>query len=134
MAPIMAEIAEWERRRDTEGSDAPETVEQRVKIEEMMRAFGGHAAQVIAEAERDRWVRQMKAMSDAIRVQGQQLPYRTAPRLYRQRELMRVFTATLPPLKKFIIGIDPSTVSVDMELKEINPLFAPDAFVESDEE
>lgn len=120
--PVLAEIDTWQRLKDERGLEAPETIAQRVKIEQMLVTSGGQVAQIIAEAERDQWVRLMEARAEASRLRAQLISYRAAPRLYRQRETMIVYSNTLPGLRKYILGIDPSRVSFDFELTELNPL------------
>jgi membrane protease subunit HflK len=120
--PILAEIDQWQRLKDELGLEAPETVAQQVEIEQMLVDSGGQVAQIIAEAERDRWVRLMEARAEASRLRAQLISYRAAPRLYRERETMNVYGDTLPRLRKYILGIDPSRVSFDFELTELNPL------------
>jgi regulator of protease activity HflC (stomatin/prohibitin superfamily) len=119
---ILAGIAEWERLRSERGPNAPETVEQRVLVENMLVDAGGQAAADIAGAERDRWVRLMEARTDAKRLAGQLAPYHAAPDLYRLRRLMGVYATTLNDLRKYVIGIDPSRVHMDFDITELNPL------------
>jgi len=120
--PILAEIDEWERLKAALGLEHSDTVAQRVKVEQMLVASGGQVAQFIAEAERDQWVRLMEARAEASRLQAQLISYRAAPRLYRQRQTMLVYGEALYGLRKYVLGIDPSRVSFDFELTEINPV------------
>ena len=78
----------------------------------------GAAAQIIAQAERDRWVEYMSKRVQALRVQGEQKVYRASPAIYRQRELMKVLASVLPGKRKFLIGIDPTTLDLDVEIKQ----------------
>ncbi|MDY7108709.1 MAG: SPFH domain-containing protein [Planctomycetota bacterium] len=120
--PVLEAIDEWQRRKEEFGLEAAETVAQRVKVEQMLVDSGGQVARLITESERDRWVRLMEARAEASRLRAQLISYRAAPRLYRQRETMNVYSNTLPELRKYILGIDPSRVSFDFELTELNPL------------
>ena len=120
---IVAGVTEYDALRDEFGAAAPETLARRVEVEQMLVRAGGRAGQTIVEAERDRWVRLLRARGDASRLHGQIGTYRAAPRLFRVRETMIVYANTLSPLQKYIFAIDPSRVSVDVDIKELNPLF-----------
>ena len=73
------------------------------------------AAQTIADAERDRWVQLMsrKAQAAGTQPKNRQRIARRA-QLFRQREIMPVYAQLLPNIDKFILGIDPSRVRIDM--------------------
>jgi len=122
MAGILAGVEEWERRRDESGTDARETVEQRIRVEEMIVSGGGEAAQIIARAERDRWVRLIDARAEASRLRGQTSAYQAAPRLYRERERMNVIANTLGWTNKYILCVSPARVDFDMDLTELNTM------------
>ena len=103
--------------------DKPEeAARKRVEVEQLMLRGGGAAAQTIADAERDRWVQLMSRKAQAAGVRSQLASYRAAPELFRQREIMRVYAQLLPNIDKYILGIDPSRVRIDMDLKEVNPI------------
>ena len=76
----------------------------------------------------------MDTWSRASRVNGQLMAYQVAPRLYMQRMYMSVLAKRLPNIRKYVIGIDPDRVNLDVELRNINPLlnFA-DALSEDEE-
>ena len=44
--------------------------------------------------------------------------------MYRQRQIMNIYAATLPGMRKFVAAVDPSRLDIDMDLKTIDPLFA----------
>ena len=48
--------------------------------------------------------------------------FQAAPKLYMQRMYMSVLARNLPSIRKYVIGIDPEQLNVDVELREINPL------------
>ncbi|MHC5023917.1 MAG: SPFH domain-containing protein [Planctomycetota bacterium] len=118
---LLREIELWEQLRDEFGRDDPATIDQRVKVEQMLLRAGGMAAQTIADAERDRWVQLMEKRARARRIENQLAAYRAAPKLYRQREIMRVYGNRLPALKKFVIGIDPRLLRMDTNLTDLAP-------------
>lgn len=122
MEPVLSGIVEWERLRKDLGLEAPETIAQRQLVENLLLKGGGINAQAIAMAENERWIRVLESKTKASRVQGQIPAYRASPELYRQREIMKVLIESLAFNRKYFLGIDPSRVSIDLELKELNPI------------
>lgn len=118
----LAGIDAWKAAEAQFGADSPQATELRLNVERLLAQGGGAAAQTIEAAETDRWVALMNARSRASELVGQLPAYRASPELYKQLRMMEVFTNTLPGLKKYIIGIDPARVNVQLDLKEINPL------------
>ena len=112
------------------GEDAPavrelsdEIERKRLEIETALFRGGGLAGQMIGEAEQERWITFMMARADASWVEGQLPAYHAAPALYRERERMQVLIDGLKRIRqKFIIGIDPSRISLDVDLKGVMPL------------
>jgi regulator of protease activity HflC (stomatin/prohibitin superfamily) len=103
-------------------TDSPEAAKKRLAIEQMLVRGGGAAAQTIADAERDRWVQLMTRRAQASGVQSQLAAYRASPHLFQQREIMRVWAQMLPGIDKFVLGVDPARVNIDVDLKKINPI------------
>jgi hypothetical protein len=64
----------------------------------------------------------MGTWSRASRVSGQNLAYEASPNLYMQRMYMSVLARKLPSIKKYVIGIDPERLDIEVELQQINPL------------
>ncbi len=94
----------------------------------------GRAAAQIRSARVDRWTTLMDTWSRASRVNGQMEAFEAAPNLYKQRMYMSVLARKLPFLRKYVIGIDASHLSVDVELRDINPLLNFSDTLESDGE
>ena len=117
---VLHEIEVYRDLR-AEGDDRAR-VEQRTKIMRMLIEAGGNAGQHIDEAAADRWAEIMAARAQAARVGGQIAVYRAAPKLYRQRQIMRALE-DIASRRKFVIGIDPSRVNIHVDLEEISPLF-----------
>jgi regulator of protease activity HflC (stomatin/prohibitin superfamily) len=123
-ALVLAEIDRYRQLRARAARpDDPEVVALRDRIEELLKAGGGNAGQQIALAEADRWLKLMATRADAARVQGELAVYRAAPDVYRQREIMRVLKAALPERRKFLIGIDPSRVRMNVKVKDLDTTF-----------
>ncbi len=121
---ILAEIETHDQMREKLNINDPAVVAQRVKITDMLVKSRGAAAQIIANAERDRWVEYMSKRVQALRVQGEQKVYRASPAIYRQRELMNILASVLPGKRKFLIGIDPATLDLDVEIKQTESVFS----------
>lgn len=120
---VIAAIDEYDRLRLEFGHHSPEAIEQRQVVEQLLMQGGGTLAQVINDAERDRWTTLMAQRARASMVASQLPSYLAAPNLYRQRELMRIYKQHLPVMKKYIIAIDPSRLNVDADLKDLSPAF-----------
>jgi regulator of protease activity HflC (stomatin/prohibitin superfamily) len=116
---IMALIEECNA---LQAQGSPEAAAKRREVERLLVRGRGHAAQIIANAERDRWVDLMRRRARASTLQAQLPAYQAAPRLFREREIMRIYAQVLPPIDKFVIGIDPARVTLDMDLKKTNPI------------
>ncbi|MCP3905137.1 MAG: hypothetical protein GY715_16045 [Planctomycetes bacterium] len=119
---ILAAVGTWERLRAEHGLEAPQTVEQRIRVETMLTSAGGEAAQIIAEAERDRWVSLIGARAETNRLRGQTSAYQAAPRLYRERERMNVLASMLGWTNKYILCVSPDRVDFDLDLRELNTM------------
>ncbi|MHC4947132.1 MAG: SPFH domain-containing protein [Planctomycetota bacterium] len=119
---VLAAIDDYERLKAEHGSDAPEVRERRMQIQRQLFLGRGEVARVIAEAEKDRWVTLLRRRAQSSRIESQLVAYRAAPDLYRQREMMRVISTSLANVRKYIVGIDPARLNVDVELQERNPL------------
>ena len=97
--------------------DAHETAVMKILDE------GNGAASRRVESARDtRWIEMLDAWAEASRVRGQNTAFEAAPEIYKQRTYMAVLARQLPQLRKYIVGIDPSRINVDLELQTINPL------------
>jgi hypothetical protein len=118
----LEEIQKLRELENAEQRDDGAIAAQEVKIQQMLVRGGGRASQIIADAELARWIKQMDAASNAVRVKGQLLAYNAAPQLYMQRELMLVYSKYLWNRRKIVLGVDPSRINLDVEMKEINPM------------
>ena len=88
-----------------------------MKASKLVRRGGGRAAQLISTAERDKWVSLMEQRTQASRILGQGAAYRAAPELYRQWHTMQAYR-NFPEFRKYIIGIDPDRMKVNVGLNE----------------
>jgi hypothetical protein len=120
---VLAGIDELDRVRTEFGRISPEAMAKQGEVERMLVSSGGRAGLIITSAERDRWVELMNRRGQANRTRSQIEAYRAAPELYQQREIMRVYARALAPIRKYLIGIDPDRVQMDIDVKELAPLF-----------
>ncbi len=107
------------------GADAPETIAQRQRVEELLQKAGGMLGQMIAGAEAERWITVMQAWARARQLEGQLAAYRAAPELFKQREIMRVIAKALATRRKYVlVGIDPRVLNLDITLEEASSIFS----------
>lgn len=122
---LIREITRYDELVKAHGKDAPETVEQRIKLDAEFAKARGNTAQILSAAEAERWREQMGARGQAARVRGESLPYLAAPELYRQRRIMEVLASSLGKggKRKFIIGVDPSRLQIDFDVSQLSDVF-----------
>jgi regulator of protease activity HflC (stomatin/prohibitin superfamily) len=87
--------------------------------EVIVRKGGGAAYQIIAAAERGKLVDMLARRGQAARVRGQQSSWVAAPQLFRQRSIMKLYAQYLPSMRKYVIGVDPSKLELNVELREL---------------
>lgn len=115
-------------RRDKASSTSEQTTasEQVLQLEEIALALiengNGRAAAQIRNARVERWTTLMDTWSRSSRVHGQMAAFQSAPELYMQRMYMSVLARNLPNIRKYVIGVNPNQLNVDIELRDINPL------------
>ena len=100
----------------------------------LIKEGNGSAAATIRSARVERWTSLMDTWSSASRVSGQMAAFKAAPELYMQRMYMSVLARRLPSIRKYVIGIDPERIQLDVELRSINPLLNFADSLETDEE
>ncbi|MCP4759065.1 MAG: hypothetical protein GY876_06345 [Planctomycetes bacterium] len=108
-----------------------------VDAEKVVRKGGGGGYQILAAAERDRWIELLARQGQATRVRGQQASWKAAPELFRQRAIMRLYAQNLPRMRKYVTGIDPDRVDLSLELRELaspNTVFSESLVGDGEEE
>lgn len=93
--------------------------ERIVQAEQLLQQGGGSAVSLIQSAERDRWIEIMEKRAQADRVKSQVAAYQAAPQLYRQRSIMQTYVRKLQDLRKYIVGIAPERMNVNVELRDL---------------
>ncbi len=141
VANYTAARDEWDSLRKDSPNDSVKVTEAHDRLKALSAASisviergNGVAAAQIRKARIDRWTTLMDTWAKASRVSGQTHAFRAAPELYMQRMYMSVLARKLPTIRKYVIGIDPERLNLDVELRDINPLlnFA-DSLESSDE-
>ena len=123
---VDAARIERDRLHREEGEQSPACVQaskelaQRIAdTEDLLFKAGGQASSIIDAAERDRWIDIMAKRAQADRVMSQVAAYQAAPELYRQRAIMQAYVRRLSSLRKYIVGIPPERMNVNVELREL---------------
>ena len=101
-------------------SDQVQQLEERAIA--LIQNGNGRANAQIRNARVERWTTLMDTWSRSSRVRGQMAAFQAAPELYKQRMYMSVLARNLPSIRKYVIGIDPAKLNIDVELRDINPL------------
>jgi len=97
--------------------DAARVTEESRAIEEAILRTRGSAASMIEAAEATRWTVQMEARSDVNRLEGDLPLYQAAPELYRQRQIMRVLSQTIPGARaRYFLALPADRVKFDVEM------------------
>ena len=91
-------------------------------VMKILHEGNGAASRRVDSAHVTRWIEMLDAWSRTSRVRGQNTAFEASPEIYKQRTYMAVLARQLPRLRKYIVGIDPSRINVDLELQTINPL------------
>ena len=131
----------WDSLRRDTNSDSMEIAKAYEQVKVLSAASinviehgNGRAAAQIRKARIDRWTTLMDTWAKASRVSGQTHAFKAAPELYMQRMYMSVLARKLPTIRKYVIGIDPERLNLDVELRDINPLLNFADSLESDDE
>ncbi len=123
---VDAARIERDRLHREEGEQSPASVKADKELlkriadtEALLFESGGQASSIIDTAERDRWIDIMAKRAQADRVMSQVAAYQAAPELYRQRAIMQAYVRRLSNLRKYIVGIPPERMNVNVELREL---------------
>ncbi len=109
-----------EKASDDERAQMQQQLDEAVATAEaLIRKGGGAAYQLIAAAERARWVDLLGKQGQATRVRGQQAAWAAAPELFKQRSIMQLYGRYLPPMRKYVMGVDPERLDLNIELREL---------------
>jgi hypothetical protein len=88
------------------------------RLESIFLNFGGEAAQIIAQAQAERWQTENQAAGELARVMNERETYRSAPRLYKTRRYLEVMTKGLTNARKYFTTFDPKDLKVRIEAQQ----------------
>lgn len=115
---IVAEILAWQALRQAKGDEDPEVITGRDRLERLLIANPAQAARDLTYAGARRWGSQLGVRRAAMEVLGQAEAFRAAPELYMQRRTMEVVGQVLSGVRsKFIFGVDPERVQLDLSMQ-----------------
>ncbi len=125
--PVIAAIDDVDKARGAmvNASDADKAslaqkwTDAVAKAESLLREGGGAAYQVISAADVSRWIDLMDRGSQVSRVRGQQAAWKVSPEIFRQRAIMNIYSANLPSMRKFVLGITPEQLDLSYEVREL---------------
>ncbi|MEM7229948.1 MAG: SPFH domain-containing protein [Planctomycetota bacterium] len=124
--PLLDMIDEYNEIRQNGDLDDDATIEAlsrlELDIERRIVSGGGQAALIISNAQTDRWVRVIDQRAQAERVKSELAAYRAAPELFRQMRTMSVLSRSLASLDKYIVGVDPERLDINVDIKKIESL------------
>jgi membrane protease subunit HflK len=129
---VSRAIDRWRDQRDAD-PESEATAAAARELDRLLLAAGGEVAFTLSEGTKDRLVTYMNARAKLTRMQSQQESYRAAPRLFRQREMMKVFVAAIAPMRKYVTGIDPARIQIDTQFKELDPAQTPQIQIREDQ-
>lgn len=78
----------------------------------------GTPAERIAQARADRWKRELREQTAVETYRRKLKPYLAAPRVYMFDAYLDVLDATLPQMRKYVLGIDPNRLDVRLNVPE----------------
>ena len=107
------------------GADRSRIRRQEGQVDSLLRAAGGEAARIIAEARAYRWRRENGERGRAEHFQGQLAAYRQAPDYYRQRQQLAALREGLQGARKYLVIGDRKRMTVRMDFKETDLGLAP---------
>lgn len=77
------------------------------RLERYLVGLEGDAAVRLAQAQAQRWGKELKAASELTSVQAQRFAYAANPVVYRARRYFQVLTSGLKDARKYVVGFDP---------------------------
>jgi regulator of protease activity HflC (stomatin/prohibitin superfamily) len=78
----------------------------------------GTPAEQIAQARADRWKRELREQTAVETYRRKLKPYLAAPRVYMFDAYLDVLDATLPQMRKYVLGIDPNRLDLRLNVPE----------------
>jgi hypothetical protein len=117
--PLFAAIDAWRGALREKGPDDAATRQARAEVERQITESRGQIATMIRQARARRWSLHMEARRTASAVLGQAGAFRAAPELFMQRRTMETLADALAGVRqKYVLGVDPSKVRVDIQMQQ----------------
>lgn len=113
---IAAEIDKYQAMRASGTASPEDLVEQASLVEQLLQDAGGIAANKIAAARSQRWIRPLAEEARAKRFAGRLEAYRAGPEIYREYLTMDVLTRVLQDARKYFLTVDPRVFDIDIEV------------------
>ncbi len=82
------------------------------ELEANLTGLEGQAAVTLAQAQARRWESEMRAASEAARVESERFAFAAAPEIYRTRRYLAVLTEGLERARKYFVAFDPGDRNV----------------------
>lgn len=91
------------------------------RLEAEFLGLGGQAAQIIAEAQAQRWNTENRAAADLARLKNERLAYRAAPEIYKRRKYLAALVAGLVQARKYFLAFDSGErdIKIRIEAQEV---------------
>ncbi|MCH7870251.1 MAG: hypothetical protein IID33_00985 [Planctomycetes bacterium] len=91
------------------------------QLESQFLGLGGLAAQIMAEAQAERWETENQAEADLARLRNERRAYRAAPELYKQRKYLEALVLGLMDARKYFLAFDPGDrdIKIRVEAQEV---------------
>lgn len=106
---------------EAEGAGSDRLREQRERIEALVLAAGGEAAELIAEARAQRWQTENTERGRAALFNQQRLAYAASPGYYRLQAYLEALEAGLGAARKFVLLADRERTTLRFDFKDIDP-------------
>jgi regulator of protease activity HflC (stomatin/prohibitin superfamily) len=103
-----------------DGATAQALAEQELKVQTLLESAGGSAAEELAKARAQRWVKHMTSRGLAARYQGQLAMYTANPGLYRAQKYFEAMKSAMQDSRVYITSEDIPDLRIDADIKDAN--------------
>ena len=112
---IVGQLEDLERRR-REGTSPDELIDAELEVQRLLEQAGGEAGEALLSAGAQRWQRHMGERGKAVLLEGQQLAYEAAPRLYRSKAYFDAWLEAIRDSRVYLTPADLGSLLVRMDL------------------
>ncbi|MCW8129411.1 MAG: hypothetical protein KIS92_03425 [Planctomycetota bacterium] len=114
---LVGEIEKLEQMKMS-GEPAESIAAQEAAIEKRMREGAGQAAQSLAAAESERWMRENRERGNAERFMKEVLAYRASPRYFVTRRYLEALAGGLATARKYVLVAERDKLTIRMDFKD----------------